>query len=217
VAHNGKRAATRDEIGDRRGDIYRWVFDHNASAIDVAKGLGYDDIVELLMRHASPTQRLLAACAATDRPVAEAIIASHPNVMASLTRDQMRLIADRAHANDTRGVALMLRLGFDPLARGVDRWEAIRWAAFHGNVEMLKLLLPHNPPIGVPDPSYGGTPLGQCLYGSLHGWERETGDFATAVRLLLDAGERPDLTVVPIGRDDVDAVLREHFARLRRT
>jgi hypothetical protein len=35
--------------------------------------------------------------------------------------------------------------------------------------------------------------------------------------LLLNAGERPDLTVVPIGRDDVDAVLREHFVGLRRT
>jgi len=53
VAHNGKRAATREEIGDRRGDVYRWVFDHNASAFDVAKGLGYDDIVELLMRSRS--------------------------------------------------------------------------------------------------------------------------------------------------------------------
>jgi ankyrin repeat protein len=29
VAHNGKRAATREEIGDRRGDIYRWVFAHD--------------------------------------------------------------------------------------------------------------------------------------------------------------------------------------------
>jgi ankyrin repeat protein len=183
----------------------------------VAKGLGYDEIVELLMRHASPTQRLLAACAAADRAVAEAIVASHPNVIAGLTRDQMQLIVDRAHANDTAAVALMLRLGFDPLARGVDDWEAIRWAAFHGNAEMVELLLPHNPPIGIPDPTYGGTPLGQCLYGSLHGWECDTGDFATTVRLLLDAGERPELTVVPIGRDDVDAVLREHFARLRRT
>jgi hypothetical protein len=82
----------------------------------------------------------------------------------------------------------------------------------HGKVQ---LLLPHNPPIGVPDPTYEGTPLEQCLYGSLHGWERETGDFATTVRLLLDEGERPDPAVVPIGRDDVDAVVREHFARLR--
>ena len=31
-----RRAATREEIGDRRGDIYRWVFDHNISAIEAA-------------------------------------------------------------------------------------------------------------------------------------------------------------------------------------
>jgi ankyrin repeat protein len=211
VAHDGTRPATPKEIGERRGDVYRWVFGHNASAIDVARRLGYNDIFDLLMRHASTTQRLLAVCAGANRAAAEAIDRLHPDVVASLTPDQMRLIADRAHANDTASVALMLHLGFDPLARGVDEWEAIRWAAFHGNVEMLQLLLPHDPPIGVPDPTYGGTPLGQSLYGALHGWERHTGDFVTTVQLLLAAGERPEPTVVPIGRDDVDAVLRKHF------
>jgi hypothetical protein len=62
VAHNGKRAATGEEIGDRRGDVYRWVFDHNISAVEAAMSLGYEDIVEPLLRHASPAHRLLAAC-----------------------------------------------------------------------------------------------------------------------------------------------------------
>jgi Ankyrin repeat len=210
VAHNGQRAATRGEIGDRRGDIYRWVFGHNVSALDVAIELGDDDIVELLRRHATPVQRLLAACARGDREAAKAVVESDPGVVAGLNRDQLRLIADRAHANDTAAVQLMLELGFDPLIPGVDDWEPIRWAAFHGNADLVRLLLPHDPPLGVPDPSYGGTPLGQSLYGSLHGWHCHTGDFATTVRLLLEAGERPDPTRVPIGRDDVDAVLREY-------
>lgn len=105
-----------------------------------------------------------------------------------------------AHANDAAAVALMLELGLRS-ARSRRR--------------RLGALLPHNPPIGVPDPTYEGTPLEQCLYGSRHGWTRDTGDFTTTVRLLLDAGERPDPTIMPIGRDDVDAVLREPFARLR--
>jgi len=126
----------------------------------------------------------------------------------------MRLIADKAHANDTIAVALMLDLGFDPLAPGVDGWEPIRWAAFHGNADLVRLLLRHHPPIGVPDPTYGGSPLAQCLYGSLYGWKRDTGDFATTVRLLLAAGERPAPADLPIGRDDVDDVLRtEYFHR----
>jgi hypothetical protein len=53
------------------------------------------------------------------------------------------------------------------------------------------------------------------LYGSLHGWTRETGDFATTVRLLIAAGERVDPAMVPIGRDDVDEVLRAYVTRAR--
>ena len=67
VVHDGKRPATREEIGDHRGDTYRWVFGHNMSAIDVATQLGYADIVDQLLRHASPAQQLVAACA-TGRP-----------------------------------------------------------------------------------------------------------------------------------------------------
>jgi hypothetical protein len=215
VVHDGKRPATREEIGDHRGDTYRWVFDHNMSAIDVAVALGDTDIVDLLLRHASPAQRLIAACAKADRAVAEAIVAGYPQVVATLTPDQMRLICDKAHADEAAAVFLMLDLGFDPLARGVDDWEPLRWAAFHGNAEMTRRLLQYNPPINVPDPSYEGTPLGQCLYGAVHGWSRDSGDFATTVRLLLDAGERIDPSDLPTGRDDVDAVLRRHLAAAR--
>ena len=212
VAHDGKQPATRERIGDHRGDTYRWVFGHNMSAIDVATELGYTDIVDLLLQHASPAQRLIAACAAADRATAETIVRAHPGIVSTLTLDQMRLICDKAHANDTAAVALMLDLEFDPLARGVDNWEPIRWAAFHGNAELTRRLLQYSPPTNVPDPSYGGTPLGQCLYGARHGWHCRTGDFVTTVQLLLDAGERIDPSTVPIGRDDVDAVLRRHLA-----
>jgi hypothetical protein len=217
VAHNGQRAATLEEIGDRRGDIYRWVFDHQISVMEAAARLGFTDMVELLWRHASAPQRLLAACAAGDRPRAEALVSAHPDLVRGLRADQMRIIADRAYANDAAAVTLMLDLGFDPLARGVEGWEPIRWAGFHGNADLVRRLLAHNPPIGVPDPTYGGPPLGQCLYGALHGWSRETGDFATTVRLFLEAGERLEPATVPIGRDDVDAVLREYLAVRRNT
>jgi hypothetical protein len=175
--------------------------------------LGFREIEDLLLERASPAQRLLAACSKADRGSAMAVVAAHPNVVGGLNRDQARLIADKAHANDTAAVTLMLDLGFDPRARGVDEWEPIRWAAFHGNARLVEQLLRHDPPINVPDPTYGGNTVGQCVYGSLHGWTRSTGDFATTVRLLLEAGEHPDPTWVPTGRDDVDVVLREYLAR----
>jgi Ankyrin repeats (3 copies) len=208
VVHDNKRAATREEIGSHRGDIYRWVFGHNVSAIEAAVSIGDRDIVALLLSHASPAQRLLAACASSDRDAAQAVVTVHPDVVTKLSGDQMQLLVHKAHANDTAAVVLMLDLGFDALVRGVDGWEAIRWAAFHGNAEMVSQLLRHKPPIGVRDPTYGGTVLGHCLYGSVLGWSRDTGDFAATVRLLLEAGERPNPTDLPIGRDDVDAVLR---------
>ena len=212
VAHDGKRPATPTEIGDRRGDIYRWVFGHNVTAIDVARDLGDDDLERLLLSHATPSQRLLAACSGADRAVAEAIVAGYPGIVATLSADDRRLIADKAHANDAEAVGLMLDLGFDPHARGVDDWEPIRWAAFHGNAELTQRLLAYSPPINVPDPSYGGTLLGACIYGSLHGWHRQTGDFATTAELLIEAGERVDPSRVPTGREDMDAVLRRHLA-----
>lgn len=211
VAHKG-RPSTREEMGDRRGDTYRWVFDHNVSALDVAARMGNAEIISLLQRHASPAQRLLAACWAADRAAAEAVVAAHPDVVARLTPEQMRLIAYKAHANDAAAVALMVDLGFDPLVRGTDQFEPIRWAAFHGNPEMTRTLLPHRPPLGVPDVTYGGTPLDQCVYGSLQGWSR-TGDFPATARLLLEAGERPDPSDLPTGRDDLDDVLREYLPR----
>ena len=212
TAHKG-RPSTTEEIGDRRGDIYRWVFGHNVSALDAARMLGFDDIREQLLRHATPAERLLDACAAADRAAAEAVLADDPGLVASLTPQQAALLSARAHANDTASVALMLDLGFDARVCGTDTWEAIRWAAFHGNPAMTRLLLRHDPPLNTPDRSYGGTILGNCLYGALHGWSCETSpcDYPATVRLLIEAGETIKPGFVPIGLDEVDAVLREYF------
>jgi hypothetical protein len=141
-----------------------------------------------------------------------AVVASHPTVVASLTREQMRLLADKACGNDAAAVGLMLDLGFDAHVTGVDHIEPIRWGAFLGNAEMVRRLLAHDPPIGRRDPQYHSTLLGWCIHGSLHGWQRHTGDFATTARLLLDAGETPDPASLPTGRDDIDTVLLSHVA-----
>ena len=75
---------------------------------------------------------------------------------------------------------------------------------------MMRALLRRDPAIGVRDARYDGTPLGWCLYGAVVGWARDRGDFPATVKLLLEAGETFEPTVLPTGRDDVDAVLRAH-------
>jgi ankyrin repeat protein len=212
VRHDGAHPATPEAIGDGRGDIYRWVLGHYMTPIEVASHLGYTDIVEQLLSHASPTQRLLAACAAADRAAAERLIAEHPGIVSRLTDRERRLITDRAYWNDTAAVALMVDLGFDTRVIGHDNGDALHWASFLGNAEMVRALLTRNPAIGVRDAGYGATPLGWCLHGSLFGEKKKSGDFVGVVRLLVDAGEVVEPSMLPTGRDDVDLALRAHLA-----
>ena len=213
VAHDGTKPATREEIGDRRGDVYRWVFDANISAIEAAAKFGNDEILALLLDHATPSQRFLAACAKADRATAEAIAAAHPDLVGSLRAEEMRLIADKAQGCNTAAVALMLDLGFDQRVAGPDHGDAMHWAAFHGNTEMVRILLRRDPPIGVRDSRYHATPLGWCVFGAVEGWARDRGgDYPATVRLLLDSGETFEPSILPTGRDDVDAVLRAHLS-----
>ena len=82
VVHNGHGRRRAEEIGDHRGDIYRWVFGHNVSAIDAAR-------IARLRRHrrscCSRTPRRRSGCSprarAADRAAAEAVVAAHPEVV----------------------------------------------------------------------------------------------------------------------------------------
>jgi hypothetical protein len=214
VRHDGAHPATAEAIGDGRGDIYRWVLGHYMTPVEVAAHLGYSDIVEQLLEHASPAQRLLAACAAADRPAAERLAGEYPGLVARLAPREQRLIADRAYWDDTAAVALMVGLGFDTRAIGHDNGDALHWASFLGNTEMVRALLTRDPAIGVRDASYGATPLGWCLHGAVFGEKCKTGDFAGVARLLIDAGEIVDPKMLPTGREDVDQVLRTYLRRV---
>ena len=214
VRHDGAHPASAEAIGDGRGDIYRWVLGHYMTPVEVAAHVGYSDIVEQLLAHASPAQRLLAACAAADRPAAERLAGDYPGLVARLTPREQRLIADRAYWNDTAAVALMVDLGFDIRVVGHDNGDALHWASFLGNADMVRALLTRDPAIGVRDAGYGATPLGWCLYGSVFGEKRKTGDFASVARLLIDAGEVIEPSMLPTGRDDVDQLLRTYLGRM---
>jgi hypothetical protein len=212
VRHHGARASTPDEIGDGRGDIYRWVLGHYMTPIDVATRFEYPDIVLQLLAHASPSQRLVAACAAADRSTAESLIANHPGLIQSLTARERRVIADRAYWNDTDAVTLMVDLGFDTRAIGHDNGDALHWASFLGNTDMVRVLIARDPEaVDIRDASYRATPLGWCLYGSVAGEKKRTGHFVDVARLLIDAGAVVEPRMLPSGRDDVDRVLRVHL------
>ena len=71
-----------------------------------------------MLAFASIAQRLLAACRQGDEALARDIVREHPGIVASLTQDEQRAIADAAWNGNARAVALMLELGFDPKVTG---------------------------------------------------------------------------------------------------
>jgi len=63
----------------------------------------------------------------------------------------------------------------------------------------------------VTDMDFQGTPLGWAIYGSEHGWQSGTGNYADTVRALLGAGAKPPQEVA--GRAEVRQILRDHVGR----
>jgi ankyrin repeat protein len=94
---------------------------------------------------------------------------------------------------------------------GQHRATPLHWASFHGNAEMTREILRHNPPLELKDADFHSTPVGWAIHGSEQGWYRETGDYAGTVELLLQAGAKPPEKVG--GSEPVQSVLRHHGAR----
>ncbi len=169
--------------------IYFWSIGSNRSPLEVAAQFGHDDTLAAMLAFATPMQRLRLACRRSDGDGARAVLREHPRLMATLTPNDHRAVTDAAWNGDAPAVTLMLSLGFDPATPGHDAGTALHCAAWQGSGDSVAAIL------GVPagrallttrDAHHGGTPLGWCCHGSLHGPPR--GDHARIAQLLLEAG-----------------------------
>jgi hypothetical protein len=76
---------------------------------------------------------------------------------------------------------------------------------------MAEVILSFGPPLELTDADFHGTPLGWAVFGSEHGWHRNSGNYAATVEALLAAGAKvPDHAE---GTEPVREVLRRHGAR----
>jgi ankyrin repeat protein len=172
--------------------IYFWTIGDSRSPLEVAAQFEQPETVDAMLEFASPLQRLLFACRRGDEDRARAVVGEHPGIVAAMTPQQHRAIADAAWNGEARAVALMLDLGFDPRATGHDSGTPLHLAAWEGSVETASALLRHPDAralVSIRDAHYGATPLGWCCHGSLYG--NATHDHAGVARLLLDAGATP--------------------------
>ena len=96
-------------------------------------------------------------------------------------------------------------------AVGQHRATPLHWAAFHGNLEMAREILRHNPPLEQMDGDFKSTPLGWAIHGSENGWHCETGDHGATAEALLTAGAK--LPEKDKGTEPVKEVLRRFRAK----
>jgi ankyrin repeat protein len=181
------------------GTIYQWVLGRDRTPLLVAREFGHDDVLALLMARSPDDVKLAYACEAGDAAFSRSLAARRA-IPASLSARERRQLPGAAERNNVTAVRLLLEAGWPVEADGQHGATALHWAAWHGNTEMAREVLKHNPPLEAVDAAYSGTPLGWTLHGSLHGWHRETGDYEAVLELLLDAGAQ-----APAAIDKVNA------------
>jgi ankyrin repeat protein len=172
--------------------IYTWTIGDHLSPLQVAVQFEQEEAAELLARSGSDSERFLTACGLGDAATAERLLAARPDLVATLGPRDMRALPDAAWHGKLAAVELMLRLGFDPAARGQDGGTVLHCAAWQGWVDCVEAGLRHD---GVRrlledrDPTHGSTALGWCFHGARYCRNSE-GDYAAVARLLIAAGAR---------------------------
>jgi ankyrin repeat protein len=190
------------------GTIYGWVLGFYVSAHQVARRFGHEDVLQVLYDRSPEPVKLMAACWLGDEGVVDSLRTQHSKSAESFTDADRRQIAHAARKNDTAAVRLMLKCGLPVDAAGQHQGTPLHWAAFHGNLEMARLLLSHGPPLEARDADYNATPLGWAIHGSENGWNRQTGDYAGTVDALIAAGAKVSATIA--GSAAVQEVLRRY-------
>ncbi|MCC7054345.1 MAG: hypothetical protein IT355_13845 [Gemmatimonadaceae bacterium] len=185
--------------------IYLWSIGSRRTPLETADQFGHPETVAAMLVFATPAQQLRLACRQGDDAAAHALVAQHPGLVASLDTFDRAAVTDAAWNGDSRAVALMLDLGFDPATPGHDAGTALHCAAWQGSAPTVAAILAHasgRALVNDPDAHHRSTPLGWCCHGSLHG--PRDGDFAAVAQLLLAAGARVEATEAS---DAVDAVV----------
>jgi len=190
------------------GAIYQWELGWHVSACQVAQSFGHPEVLDLLMERCPADEKLLNACWLHHEVLVKSLVAAHPNLAANLSSEGRRQLAHAARNNNPTAARLMLAAGLPVESFGQHHATPLHWAAWHGNAELVRLILTYNPPIENSDNDYKVTPLNWALHGSQNGWYRETGDYPATVEVLLNAGAR--LPEALWGTEAVQQVLRRH-------
>ncbi len=201
--------------------IYCWRLGFGLSPHDVAMTFGHRDVYDLLVDRSPARVRFINAVLAGDEAGARAFIDQDPSMLTSLTPADHSRLAHAIFDGRREAAHLMLRLGFDETAGGVDGGTALHAASWIGDVELVEALLQRGRvAIDSRDPAHLSTPLGWAAFGSVHRKARG-GDYSAVIDRLVAAGadinapgngEPKSLIAMAEGNPEVQATLRKHGA-----
>ncbi len=203
-------------------NIYCWSLGFGVSPHAVARTYGHPAIVAALEAHSSPRHLLRIAIFAGDADRARALLAANPALLPSLSREEHGHLAHAIFHEQFAAASLMIDLGFDPAAPGVDGGTALHAACWVGSLPMVERLLPlGRVPIDARDPTHGSTPLGWASFGSIHRRARGADYPAVAERLVAAgaditlAGNRRGSTLLQMSQGN--RVMQDTLRRLGAT
>ena len=168
--------------------IYMWSLGRNKTAHEIAKDFGHEAVWELLMERSPDDVKLVEACRIGDDNLIADIVRKNPSLTQQLPNEAKRRLVDAAQDERLDLVKRLLAAGWPTDARGQEDGTALHWAAFLGQTEIVRELLRYGAPVDVMEHTHNGTPIHWALYGSVHGWRTQTGDFVGVVDALLGAG-----------------------------
>jgi ankyrin repeat protein len=169
-------------------NIYCWTLGFGLSPHAVARQFGHQQLYDFLVARSPRSIGFVNALLAADEPLARRMLAEQPTLLSSLTPDEHGHLAHAIFRERFDAADLMLRLGFDPAAGGVDGGSALHAACWVGNVRMVEQLLARGGvPIDARDPAHRSTPLGWAAFGSVHS-RAEGGEYVGVVERLVAAG-----------------------------
>jgi ankyrin repeat protein len=178
--------------------IYCWTLGFGRSPHDVASTFGHHDVCSLLDSRSPARVQLFNALLSGNAQAAAALLDNEPGLIRDLSRDDHGRLAVAIFFEHFDAADLMLRVGFDPAAPGVDGGSALHAACWVGSLRMVDAVLARRAvPLDARDPTHKSTPLGWAAFGSVA--RRAKGaDYVAVVERLVAAGA--DITAPGNGR-----------------
>jgi hypothetical protein len=184
------------------GTIYIWTLGSHKTPHEVAREFGHPDVLQLLLERTPDDLKLALACELGDEALFRRMLDARPNLVKSLSAEELRKLPDAVRNENSQAVRLMLEAGWPLDARGEDGGTALHWAAWLGNTSIAKEILRYHPNVDIRGDAHDMSPLGWLIHGSLNSWRCRTGDYRGTAEALLEAGARPPKLPPGLGMSD---------------